>query len=364
MEATKILWHTSKNSLIKIKEYYLESNNELFYLRVGKSSNEDKIYFYIIPLNNLLLSYESKYSLDNLYQINQSFRFFKSIDELIDAFDTLVKDKKIFIEKNQNDNLYIKLGFLINNFIGKEEKILMDLKKEELSEKEGNKMIFGKIIELEKKLSQKDEEIKSLNDTLNEMKIKYKEIEKRIVEIEKKIIIKINSDILREKRDLDFIEKRLNPENKNISFDLIYKCNENNDTVQKFHAECDGKKNVLVLIETNEGVRFGGFTSVGFNSTSGATLDNNAFLFSIDKKKIYNVKMDQKAIYCGLNYGPVFLGGGSLNNIYIGGKHFLKEICNTCVLKDNHYDIKYDFELNNSKQFFYISNLEIFQVTI
>ena len=243
MEATKILLHTSKNSLIKIKEYYLESNNELFYLRVGKSSNEDKIYFYIIPLNNLLLSYESKYSLDNLYQINQSFRFFKSIDELIDAFDTLVKDKKIFIEKNQNDNLSIKLGMLISNFIGKEDKILIDLKMKELPEKEENKKLWGKIIELENKLTKKDEEIKLLNDKLNEMKIlkdKYNEIEKRLEKLENKFKPKIESDIIREINDIDFIKRRLNPEEKNISFDLIYKCDENNDTLLIFHEQCDG----------------------------------------------------------------------------------------------------------------------------
>ena len=32
-------------------------------------------------------------------------------------------------------------------------------------------------------------------------------------------------------------------------------------------------------------MRFGGYTSVGFNSKSEYTLDNNAFIFSIDKKR-------------------------------------------------------------------------------
>ena len=178
----------------------------------------------------------------------------------------------------------------------------------ELSEKEGNKKLWGKIIELENKLSLKDEEIKLLNDKLNEMKIKYNELEKRIEKIENKQIIQFESEIIREKNEIDFIKRRLNPEDKNISFDLIYKCDENNDTPLIFHEKCDGKKNVLVLIETTEGVRFGGFTSVGFNSTSGNTLDSNAFIFSIDKRKIYNVKKNKEAIYCYSTYGPCFLG--------------------------------------------------------
>ena len=108
--------------------------------------------------------------------------------------------KKIFIEKNQNDNLSIKLGMLISNFIGKENKILIDLKMKELPEKEGNKKLWGKIIELENKLSQKDEEIKLLNDKLNEMKIKYNELEKRVEKIENKQIIQFESEIIREKK--------------------------------------------------------------------------------------------------------------------------------------------------------------------
>ena len=111
-------------------------------------------------------------------------------------------------------------------------------------------------------------------------------------------------------------------------------------------------------------MRFGGFTSVGFNSTSGNTLDNNAFIFSIDKRIIYNVKKNKEAIYCYSTYGPCFLGTLFFYNIYIGGNHFLKEECNTSPSKDNAYYIKYDYELNNSNKNFYISNLEIFKVSI
>ena len=67
---------------------------------------------------------------------------------------------------------------------------------------------------------------------------------------------------------------------------MIYKCDETNDNPKIFHQKCDGRKNVLVFIETTENVKFGGFSSIGFNSESGLTKDNEAFLFSIDKKNI------------------------------------------------------------------------------
>ena len=163
MEAQKIVIETPKESITIIKEFNLELNNENFSLKIGKFS-ENEIYFSIISKNNSILTYESKYSLDDLCKINQSFRFFNSINDLINAFDTMINNKKIFIEKNKNDNLSIKLGMLISNFIGKEDKILIDLKMKELPEKEENKKLWGKIIELENKLTKKDEEIKLLND--------------------------------------------------------------------------------------------------------------------------------------------------------------------------------------------------------
>ena len=100
------------------------------------------------------------------------------------------------------------------------------------------------------------------------------------------VIYNLESEIITEEIDIDFIKKRLNPENKNIEFHLIYKCNENNDSPKIFHEKCDGKQNVIVFIETNEGIKFGGYTSIGFNSKSCDTKDNKAFIFSIDKKKI------------------------------------------------------------------------------
>jgi len=134
----------------------------------------------------------------------------------------------------------------------------------------------------------------------------------------------LESEIITEEIDFDFIKKRLNSENKNIEFHLIYKCNENNDSPKIFHEKCDGKQNVIVFIETTEGIKFGGYTSIGFNSSSGEIKDNKAFLFSIDKKKIYNIKKDKNAIYCNSGYGPCFCGTSSFN-IYIEYNNFLRK---------------------------------------
>lgn len=192
---------------------------------------------------------------------------------------------------------------------------------------------------------------------------KYKNIEKRLEYLEYKINYNVESEIIK-KNDLDFIEKKLNPDNKNIKYNLIYKCDENNDNPKAFHEKCDGKKNVLVFIETTKKVCFGGYTSVGFDSKSNLLYDDKAFLFSLDKRKIYNIKKNNKAIYCHANYGPCFLGTISTNifNIYIEKDNFLKNKYHTAESEDNYYEINNDYELNNSESDFYIKKLEVFQV--
>ena len=81
-----------------------------------------------------------------------------------------------------------------------------------------------------------------------------------------KIFSNHKSEILNDTASFELINKRLNLNNKNISFNLIYKLNEKNNSASKFHELCDGKRNVLVLIKTIKNVRFGGFISVGFDS--------------------------------------------------------------------------------------------------
>ena len=166
-------------------------------------------------------------------------------------------------------------------------------------------------MELENKLLQKDEEIKILNNKYkevlnkcNSLENKYNELENIINKYKEKleliksnnIISPLNSEFLKD-TEINFILQRLNLNYKKIKLGLIFRIEKNNDSTKTFHEKCDGKKNVLVFIETNKNVKFGGFTAIGFNSNSEFTKDNEAFLFSIDKQKIYNVKKNLNAIY-------------------------------------------------------------------
>ena len=57
------------------------------------------------------------------------------------------------------------------------------------------------------------------------------------------------------------------------------------EIVLKHFMKNNGEEFILIIIETNKGYKFGGFTSIGFDSSGFELNDDNAFLFSIDKKR-------------------------------------------------------------------------------
>ena len=368
-----------KEEISKIFE--ITSKDEQYELKINKNINEDKIILNISPKKDIFLKYEEKYTLNDLVNINENFKNFSSLDDLINSFGMLIENKIIIIEKNENDISIINLVFLLYNIIGKESKAILKLKLNKISENDYTKL-FLKISNLEKIIIEKDEEIKEIKHNNIECNEKINRLEKRIDEFEK--IIKkekkhddldglkeyfssnFKSNILNDISNFKLIYDRLNPSNKKISFNLIYKLNKRNGSAKKFHEYCDGKKNVLVLILTTKNARFGGYTSVGFDSISDYKYDNNAFVFSLDKQKIYNIKRGKYAISNNESYGPCFIGannGHGYFNIYIGNNFYLDNN-NTGNNDNNSYEISRDYELNNGEKNFKINKLEIFQVLI
>ena len=76
-----------------------------------------------------------------------------------------------------------------------------------------------------------------------------------------------------------------------------------------FHKKCDNIPNTLVLIKSEGKRRFGGFTPIPWKSEGNFIEDkkNQTFVFSLDNKKIYNLKsIGYYAVYHNENYGPCF----------------------------------------------------------
>ena len=126
-----------------------------------------------------------------------------------------------------------------------------------------------------------------------------------------------HSDIIKNMDDYEFIRDSLGK----ISLKMVFNSNINGDYALDVHTRVN-YHHVLALIETENGNRFGGYTSdnfspdtLGLTSTSIGLLkqDRSAFLFNLDTKKYYNIKKKDisRALDCD-DYFTFCFGEGDL----------------------------------------------------
>ena len=87
---------------------------------------------------------------------------------------------------------------------------------------------------------------------------------------------------------------------------LVYRARRDGGKYSDYHSKCDGCKNILILVETQNGRKFGGFSSLRINKNEGKQYDNTAFIFSLDKKENYFIKKGKSAMHFRNEYGPIF----------------------------------------------------------
>ena len=108
----------------------------------------------------------------------------------------------------------------------------------------------------------------------------------------------IDSKIILNIKDINFLNDRLKNNYKQFSYNLIYKATRDGPKTDDFNKKCNGKSNQLIILKTTKELIFGGFTGRGFQNSQNENIkDNSVFLFSLDNKKIYNIKKDSFALY-------------------------------------------------------------------
>ena len=167
----------------------------------------------------------------------------------------------------------------------------------------------------------------------------------------------INYNIIKNPNDIIFVTQYIqNQLQRKISYNLIYNGKEDGDRAEIFHKKCDKAAMTLTLIMDNFGNRFGGFTTRNWEGKSVQKVDKNAFIFSIDKNKVYPILPKYIAIGAYEKYGPIFLGCQiRVNNNFLtdGGSTFKK---------NTNYDTQQDYELTNGNETFGIQELEVYEV--
>ena len=216
----------------------------------------------------------------------------------------------------------------------------------------------GKKTKITKKKLELNENLESKKEELNEPEEKNTDLEnnKDIVLEEKTEQTFVNGDIIQSIEELELIIRKINKASKKMTLNLIYKATADTDRAADFHKKCDDAKNTLVLVETDKGKRFGGYTSVSWKGKCIEKMDKEAFVFSLDKMKIYENIPGEKAIGCYPKFGPVFLGC----QIRIYDRAFQKG--GTTYEKGLNYKTTEDFELNGGERLFKVKDIEVYEV--
>ena len=245
------------------------------------------------------------------------------------------KKNEILLKKEQND---LFINFKVTSPNGKEKDILLKVKPKELNEKEIIFFLLEKVNTLEKEIKTLKERINASDTIILEHKNNFIKLFSEI-EILKILSNKnqreeksnfIDSEITNEK-EIDFIVQFLKKspviKNKNIKFDLLYRGTRDGDNTVNLHKKCCGYKNVIIFMKSEEGKKYGGFTNIGWETRDIGKweypIDDNAFLFSLDNKKIFRAKKGKNKM-CWINsdeYGLSFYGTLMFYNHFITAKN-------------------------------------------
>ena len=270
-------------------------------------------------------------------------------------------DIQIFNSSEQNKNLYAKINIIENENKNLREKIeQMNNKINEFNSK--NQYYYSSNNNILSNMSQNIENLKAINEKLiyenNLFKKQINQINNEKIIYDDSNVGHVEGTILKNNEEIEFLSKKIGENSDKVIFNLIYKATENSDKAQAFHERCDQAKNTLVLIETSENRRFGGFTTCDWSGNQIEKNDENAFVFSLDKMKIYDIVPGQPAIACYPNYGPIFLNC----QIKINDDAFTNGGSTFC--KGQNYQTEEDFELNGGNQDFQIKEIEVYEIEL
>ena len=215
--------------------------------------------------------------------------------------------------------------------------------------------------ELENLKAQYEQEIKTLKEqkttTTTTTVEKTSGLEKNQLLFEDKAQqISVKGDIIHSTEELELITRKINKANKKITLNLLYKATVDSDKATAFHDKCDHAQSSLVLVETDKGKRFGGFTTCSWAGDCEEKKDEDAFVFSLDKMMIYENIPNEDAIGCYPKFGPIFLGC----QIRIYDNAFTRG--GTTYEKGLNYNTKEDFELTGGDREFKVKDIEVYEI--
>ena len=314
------------------KDFEIEIDGSIYKLSLNI---EKKDLFIVITSPNqfIPISYEIKFKKNELLGISNYFNRFTTINEILDDMITLIEEEKYSLKKDSLNTGYLILVLYpdsIDEPDGNPIEIEMKIPLIRLNSESIVNNLFEVIAEMSMKINELNDKVKQLevdhvsqkqidnsNKRIDKINVKLNRINKNTLNIDNdhnffnRINTVMSRNILLSIDDNNLIKYWIN--RGNIKLNLLYKATVDSDFSNAFHSKCDDHSPTITLIKTDQGLRFGGYTTKTWNCDMECKKDDDAFLFSLDFRKKYNIKKGiECAIYCNREYGPTFGEGFDL----------------------------------------------------
>ena len=313
------------------------------------------------------------------------FSMYKAAKEII-AF---LKDLKFEIEE-KNENLLLKFNVFMPN--GQNKLIELVLKKCLLDTNNIIKYLLEKIKSMETNIKNLEEniklektkhnsEIKELKDNISNLKennIRYENENKKLWEEINKLkesqikfsnkddaINSFDSKIIESKDNINFILDYIKQNDKSLNISkikLLFRGSRDGERTKTCHELCDNKQHVLIIMKSETGYIFGGYSKIGFkaNKILEYKIDNNCFLFSLNLKKIYPVIKDKNVIcHTRETSGLCFFGSLMFYDYFMSKKDWPNL---NMDIKQYFNNLETVYEMNGGEEYFKCDELEVFQL--
>ena len=288
--------------------FEIKSNTgKMFYINLLNQEEYLIITAYYISNKNKI-EYESKFDISYIKKV-KLFILYDTINECLEEINSGINTGKSYLVEEKN---YINIFIPLNNIKFNEINFKVDLK-------ENINIVNNKEInELKNVIKEQNNDIINLKNKVNQLEILVNDLLIFKNDIVGKITFKINSKIVDSYFNIILIKNWINNINnessKIIKAKLLYKLSKDGDSIDTFHQKCDNNSPTLLLVETTNGRKFGGYTTCVWSVNKGGKKDGKTFLFSLDEKKLYKKKKEhenERDIYCRKDAGPTF-GGNDL----------------------------------------------------
>ena len=326
-----------KNIKLEEKEFTLQMINingdmNLFLKEINSLMNE---------------TYSNIFTLNELQKINNYFKMFDIINDVIMNLSKLIEENKYKISKRDKT---VEINYMPDILIKGEIKLNLFLKEKNPNEKINDLNVLS--ISILKRLDNLE------NENL-ELKSKVKELTEKVEKLSnpnknKKLFndsLILTTETYKEKM-LYFIGEKIE------ATELLYRGTRDGDLAKNFHERCDNKAPTIVLCKDKTGQIFGGFTKAEWdNKGKHPKYDKDAFIFSITNDKKFLSKNYENSIECNKDFGPIFGLGGDLT---IYDEFLSSKLNNIWSEQKTYFDKRYD--TTNNKKSFCLNELEVYLI--